>query len=499
MYYHNPILSGFYPDPSICRVGDTFYMVNSSFEYFPAVPIFKSKNLVNWEQIGHCVSNEEFLNLEGCGNSKGIYAPTIRYHEGTFYVTTTDISGIRNFYVTAQNPEGPWSEPILVDFPGIDPSFFFEGTDTYYMSTSKMVNGHQTTLIGRINIQTGEIIGEVKELWSGMGGRYPEGPHLYKKDNWYYVLLAEGGTAMGHRVTMARSRNIWGPYEPYEKNPIYTHQEVVKTEIHGTGHMDLVEDQEGNWWAVFLGFRMRENYFHHLGRETFLAPVTWEENDFPCINKGKPITPKMETDLLPLSVQPINHSFIDEFKNKTLDARYNFLRKPSLVHYSLEEGLKIKGNGLHLNERGTPSWIGFRQTDFNNEVICHISTEFYDRSRVGLTVFYDNTRHFDLYYTSNTVEVYKRIDDMEQLVYRADYDHKEIVFYIKSDAHHYYFGYGENEEEARLNQLVSGLTRHLSTEMGIMSFTGVYFGMFVDSGTETTATIKRLSYTAGED
>ncbi len=497
MSYKNPIVPGYFPDPSICRVGDDFYMVHSTFEYFPAVPIMHSKNLVNWEQIGFCVTEESYLALGGCKNSGGIYAPTIRHHDGVFYMTTTDISGIRNFYVTATNPKGPWSKPILVDFPGIDPSFFFDDDGkVYYMSTSKMVDGIQTTLIAEIDIKTGECLTEKRELWGGTGGRFPEGPHIYKKDGWYYALLAEGGTAMGHMVTMARSKNIYGPYEAAPQNPILTHREIVNTKIHGTGHMDLVEDQNGNWWAVFLAFRISENYFHHLGRETFLAPVTWQKDAFPLINAGKTVTQDMPCDNLPAPVIPVEWSFEDSFCKETLDYRYMFLRKSSLVPYSLDNALYLKGNGTHLDEMGTPSFISFRQNQFNCECSAKFITEFKDNSRVGISAFYDNTRHFDIYYNGKAVEVYKCFDDMKHIVASVPYSKKDVVLSISSDGIKYYFGFGETTQEAKQSIIASGYTRHLSSEAGIMSFTGLMLGIFVDGGTQTQTKVTSLKYKA---
>ncbi|MFI3254117.1 MAG: family 43 glycosylhydrolase [Eubacteriales bacterium] len=490
MTFQNPILPGFYPDPSICRVEDDFYLVTSTFEYFPAVPIFHSKNLVNWTQIGFCVTEESYLSLENAPNSGGIYAPTLRYHEGVFYMTTTDISGIRNFIVTARDPKGPWSKPILVDFPGIDPSLFFdEDGKIYYMSTSKMVKGKQTTLVAEIDIETGESLSEKKELWQGTGGRFPEAPHIYKKDGWYYVILAEGGTSMGHMVTMARSKNIYGPYESAPRNPIFTHRELIATKIHGTGHMDLVDDQQGNWWAVFLGFRMEEKYFHHLGRETFLAPVQWTEGEFPVINEGNPVELLLDEGKLPLPPENQNFSFYDDFSKETLDLSYQFLRKPSLVPYRLEKGLFLTGNGTTLHQEGTPSFIGIRQKHF----ACDFSVDFIldktPTSSVGITVFYNNHRHFDLYFKGNSVFLRKEFDDFNLIAGEVPYQSKTATLTISARNTRYFFYL---EEEGKKIELGSGLARHLSTEVGIMSFTGVFLGVF--SETQEEIQIKALRY-----
>ena len=176
--YQNPIIPGFHPDPSVCRVGDDFYIVNSSFEYFPGVPIFHSKDLVNWEQIGYCLTRDSQLPLQKCGASAGIYATTIRYNEGIFYMTTTNVSGGGNFIVTATDPAGEWSDPVWLETTGIDPDLFFENGKVYVCNT----DGKMGIQMSEVDLKTGKRIGEKRHIWRGTGGRYPEGPHIYKKD-----------------------------------------------------------------------------------------------------------------------------------------------------------------------------------------------------------------------------------------------------------------------------------------------------------------------------
>lgn len=197
----NPILSGFYPDPSICAVGEDFYLVNSTFAYFPGVPIFHSKDLKNWEQIGHVLERPSQIPLEGCGHSQGIYAPTIRYHDGTFYMITTNVSGGGNFYVTAQDPKGPWSDPVWLgeEAPGIDPSLFFDEDGTcYYVGTRPnpegvRYNGDWEIWVQELDLEKGCLTGESTKIWKGAmnGVIWPEGPHLYKKEGYYYLMIAE--------------------------------------------------------------------------------------------------------------------------------------------------------------------------------------------------------------------------------------------------------------------------------------------------------------------
>jgi len=282
--YSNPILPGFHPDPSICAVGEDFYLVNSTFQYYPGVPVYHSRDLVSWEQIGSCLVRTSQSDLSGALSWGGIYAPTIRYHDGTFYMIVTNCSHGGNFIVTAKDPAGPWSEPVYVNTPGIDPSLYFEGDRCYYTGSA-----NDAIVFCEIDVRTGELLSELKPIWKGTGGRYPEGPHIYFKDGWYYLLIAEGGTEFGHKITVARSRSIDGPYEGNPANPILTHfcQAGQTSPIQGLGHGDFVQGPDGSWWMVCLGFRTQGGNHHLMGRETFLAPVQWKEGEWPVVNEGK--------------------------------------------------------------------------------------------------------------------------------------------------------------------------------------------------------------------
>ncbi len=272
--YKNPIIPGFNPDPSICRAGSDYYLVTSSFEYFPGVPVYHSTDMVNWQNIGYCLTRDTQLPLQKCRASGGIYAPTIRYHDGLFYMVTTNVSNKGNFYVTAKDPAGEWSEPFWVDQGGIDPTIFWdEDGKSYFLS-----NGHTNKngiVLSEINLKTGKRTTEPIIIWQGTGGRYPEGPHIYKKDGYYYLLISEGGTEYGHMITIARSRQIYGPYESCQYNPILTHVGKItqNNPIQGTGHADLVQDTKGDWWMVCLAFRAFNGQHHTLGRETGILTV----------------------------------------------------------------------------------------------------------------------------------------------------------------------------------------------------------------------------------
>ena len=298
--YRNPVLPGFYPDPSVVRVGEWFYLVNSSFEFFPGVPIHRSRDLVHWEPIGHVLTRDSQLPLATAYPSGGIFAPTIRYHAGTYYMVTTNVTHRGNFFVTAKDPAGPWSEPIWINMPGgIDPSLFFDDDGKVYLTSTGSAPGIH---MAQIDVATGKLLtSPPKIVWKGTGGRYPEGPHLYKIGGRYYLMISEGGTEYGHMVTIARAGSPWGPFEACPRNPILTHRDTPLSQpIQATGHPDLFEDGKGNWWMVFLAIRPQGNYYwHHLGRETFLAPVRWDAQGWPVINDGKPIALDMRVAGLP--------------------------------------------------------------------------------------------------------------------------------------------------------------------------------------------------------
>ncbi len=290
----NPIIPGFYPDPSVCRVGEDYWLVTSTFSYFPGVPVFHSRDLVNWEQVGHVLERPSQLDLDGVGHSAGIYAPTIRYHDGLFYMITTLVGNGGNFIVTAANPAGPWSDPHwLTDAPGIDPSLFFEEDGTAWVTGTADAPdaaywGDNEIWMRQLDLGTMKLTGPRYGLWRGAlkHAMWPEAPHLYRIGDWYYLMIAEGGTDYGHSVTIARSKTLTGPYEGNPSNPILTHRHLGKAApISNPGHADLVQTAAGNWWMVCLASRPYGGLYRNLGRETFLAPVVWEE-EWPIVSPG---------------------------------------------------------------------------------------------------------------------------------------------------------------------------------------------------------------------
>ena len=286
-----PVLPGCYPDPSICRVEDDYYLVTSTFEYFPGLPIFHSRDLVHWRQLGHAIDRPAQLDLSGVLSSGGLYAATLRHHDGVFYLVNTLVQACDgaqggNYLLTAGDPAGPWSDPVwLTDAEGIDPSLFFDDDGrAWYVgarpSREPAWEGQTDTWLRELDITTLQLAGPEHVLWHGalLGAVWAEGPHLYKVDGRYYLLAAEGGTEHNHAVSVARADEVTGPYAGNPGNPVLTHRNLGRGyPIVATGHADLVQLPDGEWWAVLLAMRPYGGYHCNLGRETFLVPVVWED------------------------------------------------------------------------------------------------------------------------------------------------------------------------------------------------------------------------------
>ncbi|HTP10427.1 MAG TPA: glycoside hydrolase family 43 protein [Anaerolineae bacterium] len=374
--FHNPILTGFYPDPSICRVGADYYLATSTFEYFPGLPIFHSRDLVHWHQLGHVLDRPSQLPLDGVRPSGGLYAPTIRYHAGVFYVINTLVDGTTrsgNFIVTATDPAGPWSEPYwLGNADGIDPSLFFDDDGSaWYVGTrlkvgSTPAQGQTEIWLQQLDRETMRLVGEQYVIWDGAvkNAVWSESPHIYKINGRYYLLTAEGGTAHHHSVMVARNDVINTPYEGNRGNPIMTHRHLgLDYPLVGTGHADLVDTPSGEWWMVLLAMRPYVGYYYNLGRETFLAPVRWEEG-WPIVSAGTgrveftypaPDLPEHDWPTAPRR---------DDFDRPTLAPQWFFLRTPREDFWSLSERsgwLRLRLRPERLAERVSPSFVGRRQ------------------------------------------------------------------------------------------------------------------------------------------
>ena len=352
----NPIIRGFYPDPSVCKANGKYYMVCSSFEYFPGVPLFESEDLINWKQIGHCLTRKTQVDLHEIDSSGGVFAPTIRYNNGRFYMVTTNDTYHKNFYVYTDNIYGEWSEPVFVEQDGIDPSLFFEDGKTYFMSNgSDPADNNGCIFQCEIDAATGKKLTESKPVWKGSGGRYLESPHLYHFGEWYYIMAAEGGTEYGHMVTYARAKSPYGPFEQYPSNPVLTNRNLGghQSTIQGIGHGDLVQDDQGNTFMFCLGFRHTGMWqpFHHLGREVFIVPVHWNEDGWFTAGVDGIVCKEMELDI---DANPCNCDGkynVSLDKMDALSLRWCHLREYKEENYKFADGcLSLRGAKAGLSD-----------------------------------------------------------------------------------------------------------------------------------------------------
>lgn len=485
--YGNPIIPGFYPDPSVCRVGQDYYLVTSSFEYFPGVPLFHSRDLVHWRQIGHCLTRASQLPLENARSSGGIFAPTIRYHDDSFYMVTTNVSAGKHVYVWTNDIEGEWSEPVWIDRDGIDPSLFFDEGKVYFTWTMNF-----GIYQAEIDITTGELLTPDRLIWSGTGGRYPEAPHLYKINGIYYLMIAEGGTEYGHMETIARSQSPWGPFEPCPHNPILTHRNESVHLIQGTGHADLIHAHDNSWWMVCLAFRCFTSYpkYHHLGRETFLAPVTWDEAGWPLVYRDGTIDSQMQANCLPSHTWEKEPSR-EDFDSSDLSLTWNFLRNPHDADWSLTERpgyLRLKGSSMTLDDVASPAFVARRQ----QHPVCRVtvSLDFSPQAEgeeAGLTTLMNERHHYEIAIRTGgddrVVFVRRRIGDLVAEVAQARIPAGVVELQIEAEPEQYHFAYAVNGGPPK--RLASGESRYLSTEVA-GGFTGVYLGMYATGNGQQT-------------
>ena len=395
-YYRNPIIAGFHPDPSVCRVGDDYYLINSTFEYFPGLPIFHSTDMVNWKQIGNVIHRPEQLDYKGHRISNGLFAPAISYHDGMFYVACTMVDGFGNFVVTAENPAGPWSNPVSVNFQGIDPSIFFDDDGRAWIVNNDspdgppQYSGHRSIWIQQFDYKAMMMIGPRTMIVNGgvdfsQKPIWIEGPHIYKRNGWYYLCCAEGGTSTGHTQVILRSKAVEGPYTPWENNPILSQRDLnadVPGAVTCTGHADMVIGPDGNWWAVFLAVRPYDGRYSAMGRETFMLPVTWTEDGWPAIlEHGRRVPLEVESPLgaeVKYDSTSLSGSFtwVDDFNNNDLSFEWIMLREPQKRWWNIDPlvgKMEFTPQAEKLYGTGNPSFMGHRVR--NNNYIASLNLD----------------------------------------------------------------------------------------------------------------------------
>ena len=509
----NPVLAGFYPDPSICEAEGMYYLVCSSFSYVPGLPIFRSKNGIKWEQIGNIIDRPEQLNFEGQGVSRGLFAPTIRYYNKKFYCICTQVDKLGNFFVTADNPEGPWSNPIAVKgAEGIDPSLFFDDDGTsWYVGTrpapeGPKYNGNWEIWIQRINLENGELLGESKGIWRGAlrDCVWPEGPHIYKINGTYYLLHAEGGTGPDHAVCVARCQTIDGVWEGKKSNPILTHRHLGQSAgVRNVGHGDLVQASSGKWWMCCLASRPYgegENRFCNMGRETFFVPVKWEDGWPVCswetglIENAYSLTGHV-VERANEDADAVTFPSIDDFNTNKLASYWLSLRERNDEYINCTDSsgqLRIYG-GEALTENGKVHMVVRRQTAFSFEAATVVKTNFvHENDACGIVCFQNEKFHFRLQMVLRgklvvlqLIKVSNGNEEVlaEDILTGASSANVFCTLRVVAEKQSLFFEYGPDERN--MHMFKNEVDASILSQEKAGGFVGTVVGVFATSGTGT--------------
>ncbi|MBU0669044.1 MAG: glycoside hydrolase family 43 protein [Alphaproteobacteria bacterium] len=417
--FRNPVLPGFHPDPSIVRVGDDFYLVTSTFSWFPGLPIFHSRDLVSWTLLGHAIDRPGMMDFSGLGTNRGLFAPAIAHHGGKFWIVNTCIDCRGNFVITADRPEGPWSDPVWLPFDGIDPSLFFDrdaqGKETAWIVYNDappgepQYEGHRALWLQGFDPDTMKLVGERTLLVDGgvdISQRpvWAEGPHIYKIDGWYYLLAAEGGTADQHSQTIYRSRSVAGPYEPGPVNPILTQRNMDPSRpdrVEATGHADMVQLDDGSWWGVFLATRPFAGQSTLLGRETFLLPVRWDDGWPRFLDPGEAVPATVPRPALPADEGTDWSGWRDDFHGGRLSPEWITIRSPGTEQrFGVDPAageLWVTAGPDRAGSLGRPAFTGRRLRHHAAAVTTRVSfAPARDGDFAGLLAFMDETHFFAL-------------------------------------------------------------------------------------------------------
>lgn len=477
MIYKNPVIKGFFPDPSVCysETHKKYFLVSSTFQYFPGVALFESGDLVNWMQIGYVLTRKEQVELEGVNSSGGVFAPTIRCHGGRFYMVTNNNTTNRNFYVYTDDIYGKWSDPVTVDQGGIDPSFLFDGGKVYFISNGTDDSGKEGIIQCEIDIESGRKLTESKCIWNGSGGRYLESPHMYHIGEYYYLMAAEGGTEYGHMITLARSESPWGPFENSPRQPILTNRDKAPCIIQGIGHGDLIQDKQGGWHIVCLGFRQIHPWmpYHNLGREVFLVPAIITGDRWIAAGNNGVCDESFE---MPGDfAQQSNKLYTFE----EVDRR--FLRIPDMDNYSFyDDAIRLTGCEKTLDDVASPTFVGMHQRDFVFEVRASV-TAFEGTGEAGITAFMCEDEHYEAAIVKDEggFSAILRLNiggikHIENTVKIGDVSKMPTELILQGNNYLYSFAVRQGDI---LTELGSGKTKYLSSEVS-SGFTGTVLALY---------------------
>jgi len=479
--YTNPVLRGFNPDPSICKVDSDYYMISSSSYMYPGIPVYHSRDLIHWKLISYCLTRPSQYFLDKNNNHPEIYAGTLRSHNGIFYMVTTDVGGGGNFFVTATNPAGPWSDPICIDKPVFDPSLFFdEDGKVYYTRRGEFKN--KDIVQAEIDIKTGHLLTPLKSISKGLVGDDTEGPHLFKANGWYYLTMGEGGSRYLHMQSIARSKSPWGPFESCPHNPVIAQHNGWWHHIMALGHADFIEDHTGKWWAVCLGQRKNDYMdFCVIGRETFLFPVEWIDG-WPHVNLSYFVSSFIATPTLPLSPWPTEPE-TDNFNDPQLSLQWNMLACPLTELYSLTERkgfLRLKGTVNPPEQGKQVAFVGRRQQEMAGE--CSMKMEFRPTSpneEAGITIYQSPTCKYSVFVSirngKKTALLRKTVGDLVTEEGDIHLTGQTFWFRIVIDPKRYSFYIADKENEWK--QIGTGLVNLISTDVA-GSFGGVLIGPY---------------------
>lgn len=526
-HFLNPILAGWYPDPAITDDSKgNFYMVHSTFAFYPGIPIFHSTDLVNWKQIGNIIDRPDQVALAGLGSSRGIFAPDISYDDGTFYMTTTLVDGKGNFVMTAKNPAGPWSDPVwLPEVSGIDPGLFFDDNGKSYLvynseapNNEPLYDGHRTIRMIEFDKENLKTIGENRILVNGgvdisTKPVWAEGPRIYKENGYYYLMTAEGGTAVNHSEMIYRTKDINADFIPYEDNPILTQRHLDpdrEDPITSAGHADIVQHPNGDWYGIFLAVRPYEGDYYNTGRETFLTPVKWE-NDWPIFDLGgeeiKYAYPLPEGVELKENLPPLNgnFSFTENFTGNKLPPNWLMLRNPKSEWYDLnkhKQGIVLETRPETVSGTGNPSFLGHRQQHLKGE--ASLALEFRaknENEKAGLIAFQGEDHYYYAALSkkngSPVLQLYKADELLETVPLKKRTE--EVELRLKFDNDVYSFQYKTTGKWKNLGKELDG--KFLSTkEAG--GFVGVNIGPYTTSNnakSQNEAYFRWFKYTGNDD